>query len=175
MPSWQPHTADHPIMCCQNPIRNRLVTPSHQSKSHGGWIYDRWLLNILSWPGKDVSYRSIPSWLAVTTIGVSLLVRSNVETMVLWESTLSLDGFVGTNRIHPTYWRSDHTLFMSNVSNSWMSRLWRNECLKSFWDLGITQPDRTGLSEFQDSIRLNCGWEIGGVTSMEGVLPSAAW
>ena len=42
------------IMCRQNPVRNRPVTPSRQSRSHGGWIYPRWLLNILSCPGKDV-------------------------------------------------------------------------------------------------------------------------
>ena len=51
------------IMCRQNPVRNRPVTPSHQSRSHGGWIYYRWLLNILS----DIiyiftrCYRSIPN------------------------------------------------------------------------------------------------------------------
>ena len=41
------------FMCCQNPVRNGPVTPSHQSRSHGGWIYPRWLSNILR-SGKDV-------------------------------------------------------------------------------------------------------------------------
>ena len=36
------------IMCRQNPVSNQPVTPSHQSRGHGGWIYDRWLSNILS-------------------------------------------------------------------------------------------------------------------------------
>ena len=36
------------IMCRQSPVRNRPVTPAHQSRSHGGWIYQRWLLNILN-------------------------------------------------------------------------------------------------------------------------------
>ena len=33
------------IMCRQNPVRNRPVTPSHQGRSHCGWIYDRSVIN----------------------------------------------------------------------------------------------------------------------------------
>ena len=45
------------IMCRQNPVRNRPVTPSHQSRSHDEWIYAGQLLKYLSWPGKDVCYK----------------------------------------------------------------------------------------------------------------------
>ena len=48
-----------------------------------------------------------------------------------------------------------HTLHVECVPQQNEQSL--DECLKSFWDLesfGITQPDRTTLDEFQDSIRL---------------------
>jgi len=48
-----------------------------------------------------------------------------------------------------------HTLHVECVPQQNEDTL--DECLKSFWDLesfGITQPDRTMLDEFHDSIRL---------------------
>ena len=48
-----------------------------------------------------------------------------------------------------------HTLHLECVTQ--LNEPALEESLKSFWDLeslGITQPDRTVLNEFQDSIRL---------------------